>query len=451
MALATALHFGGYEFVRNACLALFTSADYGFTSPAAFPLATALVSPFSVLLLWAYSQQLARHGPRITLRRTTGASLLMIGGAAALLQSCQIWHLPKLVRQIVLGGTYLFQNSYQYLLYTQEWSFLSSVLTPSEGSIWFARIAGVSSLTCTLTGSLVAYVTPRIGLYGLMALTCITLTGSLLCQDYAYALAQEHGFEPSPNQGKTTKKDDQPSPQNAKDDHNRLTQAIDLFRRVPTLRALLYETMAFQSLNTILNVAFVSVLKRTITNDWERSAYTGRLFSMINACSALFQFVALPVLIPRTEPAMIWRCMPLLPLVVCLQQTMQADLSLSLLAAAFALAKIMDYSFHSVVVPMVYQPLDFQSRYLGKEIIGVLGSRFGKSGMSLILSGLTTVLGTTVFGVRQVVYLSAVASVAWTSFSWWISWLIPKKDEAQAIVQERTQTTTTTTTKDKAE
>jgi hypothetical protein len=54
MALAMATNFFGYEFARSANLSLFTSIQYGFSSPAAFPIAMACVSPFSVLLLLGY-------------------------------------------------------------------------------------------------------------------------------------------------------------------------------------------------------------------------------------------------------------------------------------------------------------------------------------------------------------------------------------------------------------
>ena len=84
------------------------------------------------------------------------------------------------------------------------------------------------------------------------------------------------------------------------------------------------------------------------------------------------------------EPKWIWRFMPVIPLVVCFLQMLHSDLSLTLLATAMFLAKVTDYSIRTVVYVMVYQPLDFESRYVGKEIIGVLGSRFGKSGMSLL-------------------------------------------------------------------
>ena len=84
------------------------------------------------------------------------------------------------------------------------------------------------------------------------------------------------------------------------------------------------------------------------------------------------------------EPAWVWRLMPVIPLGICIFQFTSKEISLTLLAAAFFLSKVMDYSLRSVVSVMVYQPLDFESRYVGKEIIGVFGSRFGKSGMSLM-------------------------------------------------------------------
>jgi ATP/ADP translocase len=307
------------------------------------------------------------------------------------------------------------------LLYTQEWSFVSSVVTPSEGTRWFPRIAGVTSLIGMISGSLVPYVVAKIGLIGLMTMTCLTLCITLWCQDQAYQIATENGFCP---QQDTKQKDT-----------SRWTQTVTLFQRVPTLRALLLECMAFQSCNTILGTAFVSSLKETIPDNLLRASYTGRFYALINAIAALFQFVCLPFVLHYMEPATMWRIMPILPLIVCCAQAMQSNLSLTLLAAAFFLAKVMDYSMRSVIYPMAFQPLDFEARYIGKEVIGVLGGRLGKSGMSLLLSLFTTIIPT--FGVRELVYLSVGASMSWTSGAWWLSRLIPDKATAEAIVEER--------------
>jgi ATP/ADP translocase len=178
-----------------------------------------------------------------------------------------------------------------------------------------------------------------------------------VCQERAYALAQQYGFDPAASsnqqQQQPKKVDSQDSSDSAST--NRFTKARDLFRRVPTLNALFWEVISFQSLNSILSVAFVSALKQTIPNDIARSSYSGQFYSLINAVSAAIQFLVLPWVMTKTQPMYIWRAMPLIPVVVCLIQETRSDYSLSLLSAAFFLSKTMDYSVRGVVYPMVYQ------------------------------------------------------------------------------------------------
>lgn len=448
MAWAMALHFGGYEFIRNSCLSLFTSSETGFSSAAAFPLANGLISPFSVLLLWGYSHKLEQAGPRVALRTTTACSIVFIVAVTAALHACQHAGLPRSVSKALVGLAFLFQSSYQHLLYTQQWSFVGSVVTPQEGALWFAVLAGCSSLFCSFMGSLVPIMLPYTGLLGLMGLTAVTLTGSLLCADRAYALSEQHGFDPSQQQKQHQKQKQQKQNQQQatgvqqqatgvqQSSPNRFSQAVELFGRVPILGVLFAEVLSFQSLNTILNVAFMRSLKADIVNDQLRAAYTGKFYAAINAVSALLQFVAVPLFLKHTEPALIWRLMPLIPLAVCLAQVVHGQLSLTLLAAAFFSTKVMDYAVRSVLSISAYQPLDFESRFMGKEINGIFGSRFGKSGMSLILSGLTMV-GLT--GQQQLGQLSLLASLTWMSSTWWLSRLLPSKKDAQAQVERRKQ------------
>ena len=434
MGGAMSLHFGGYEFCRNACLALFTSSEYGFSSATAYPLANGLVSPFSLLLLWYYSQQLFHSGPRGALRRTTLLSIAVVLVSSASLGLCHSSHLPRYVGQAIIWLTFLFQNSYQYLLYTQHWSFAGSVLTPAEGARWFPALAGFSSVVCSVTSSLVPYILPYSGILGLMALTSLTLTGSLLLGDYAYFLSEKHNFDPAPQIKEQQRSKDATG---AAEQKGRLSTAIHLFRRVPTLSVLFLEAITFQSLNTILNVAFVRTLKQQVPQDVARAAYSGRFYGLVNAVSAFLQLVILPVCMKFTEPAWIWIIMPLVPLAFCTLQVSASESSLLLVAGAVFLCKTMDYSMRSVIVPMVYQPLDFESRFMGKEIIGVFGSRFGKSGMSLILSGLTS-LGL-LQNMAHLSVMSLVAAGGWSASTIVLSRLIPRKAQAQAMVEERLQ------------
>jgi len=417
MAVAMSLHFGGYEFFRNACLAIFTSTKYGFTSPSAFPLAGALVSPFSIFLLWLYGRTLEQVGPRRTLFRCTAASIVFIATACTLLSVSQ--GLPHYFSQAVIGLTFLFQSSYQYLLYTQQWSFVSSVLTPDEGSKWITIITGCSSIVCSSMGALVPVLGPRTGLLGLMACTCITLVGTLFFSDAAYRLSEENGFDPTEAKPKKA----------VSEKSNRFVEARKLFRRVPALAALFTETVMYQSLGTILNVAFVTKLKATIPDDLARSAYTSRCFVGINVASAVVQLIIAPFVVARTEPSLLWKIVPVIPLGMLLYGRQTAN-PLTMFMVTWATVKVLDYALRSVLTVLVYQPLDYESRYMGKEIIGVLGSRLGKSAVSLALSSMVT-------NASIIFAASWVGGFGWLGSALWLSQIIPSKKRAQEIVEER--------------
>ena len=76
----------------------------------------------------------------------------------------------------------------------------------------------------------------------------------------------------------------------------------------------------------------------------------------------------------------------------------------------------MDYSLRNVLAELVYVPLDFDSRYMGKEIIAVFANRFGKSGMAVILSFLQFSMGTRTGNSQVLIGMALVVSLGW-----WIS------------------------------
>lgn len=302
-------------------------------------------------------------------------------------------------------------------------------MTPDEGSRWFSALGGVSSVVCGLMGYMIPFMVPRVGLYGLMAATSLVLCLCLLCSDRAYALSQKYDFDPS-LQMKAKQLSEAKKSEETK---HRLGKALDLFRRVPTLGALFGEVLSWQSLNTILGLAFVTAIKANFLDDLERSAYFGRFYTYVNGVSAILQFIVMPFFMKFAEPKWIWRVMPVIPLVVCFIQIIQPDISLTLLASAVFLAKVTDYSVRSVVYVMAYQPLDYESRYVGKEIVGVIGSRIGKSGMSLLISGWTALGWASVPGFCQ---LSFCTVACWQVSTIWLSSFLPTQKEAQIAAEK---------------
>ncbi len=80
--------------------------------------------------------------------------------------------------------------------------------------------------------------------------------------------------------------------------------------------------------------------------------------------------------------------MPACMLPLTALQLSSMEPSLALVGASFLTMKVLEYSVRGVLNELVYAPLDFDSRYLGKEVIGMLGYRMGKSGTSLLLSAI---------------------------------------------------------------
>lgn len=232
-------------------------------------------------------------------------------------------------------------------------------------------------------------------------------------------------------------------------ERNLLAKARDVFARVPTLWALFCEILACQCLSTLLNVCFVSRVSESIPDDSKRAGYVGRFYAGINVLSSALQFGILPLTSKYAEPCALWRLMPSIVLVMTSMLSFprlggiggpsdtKDHPSLDMVALAFLLMKTMEFSVRRMLDEMVYVPLDYESRFLGKEVIGVLGYRFGKSGASLALSAITSCFGGGgAMGVKELSYFATGAAGMWLVAAWRLSNLVPTKDEAEEAYRE---------------
>jgi ATP/ADP translocase len=445
MALAMAIHFAGYEFARNTSLSLFTSNKIGFgSSSSSISFAMACVTPFSMLLLMWYGQELENHGPRVALKNTTIFCTLAIvtaGLSIHVMEQTNTGFAPLNWRQshrpwlagvqivpvkIIVWLMYLIQNSYAHLVYQQHWSFIGSVLTPAQGAKWFASITGVTSIASTIAAGVVSKLALRMPLPLLFGFgTGIALTISSILSDRAYIIAMRHDF--SPHKEKTRKE----SASEAKGDKDKRTprtsltaKASQLFKRVPTLKFLFYEVVSFMGLATMQNLCLVKSLKLAVPCDAERTVWTSHFWAWVNGLSGCLQFFVLPTLFRIVEPRRVFPCLPLIIFVSTVYQSIQSDPNLKLISGVFLLVKVMDYALRGVIGELVYVSLDFESRYVGKEVIGVFGNRLGKSGMSLALSAITAVYGD--LDLQAMSCLASLASFAWLTTGIQLSSSIPR-------------------------
>lgn len=430
MAAGMALHYLGYSFARSITIALFTSASTGFpNSNFAFPLANAFVSPMSLLLLLSYGRILDSYGPRGALKRSTlgcafGICLASMGLAIAKETGITVFDIPA--TKFITAPLFVFRESYVQLLTSQYWSFMASVLTPDQSAKWFAPIAGLTSIASAVGGIAVRFLTSKVGLAGTLGCTGVALCASLLATERAYSIADKNGFAPTKHSKKEGKQ--KGLKKYSKDNEGLLSKATRLFARVPVLRALFLEILASQGLATLLNVCFVKVLA-SISNDNERAGWVGNYYALINFISMALQFGVLPLLMQVIEPKDLWRCIPLLSLLFTSFQAFQENPSLYVVSGSLLVMKVLEYSARRMLDEMVYVPLDFEARFVGKEIIGVFGYRLGKSLMSLSLSALTSAFGN--FSLHQLSIFCDIAAFAWAKTAWDLSSLVPTRKEAQ--------------------
>lgn len=334
-------------------MALFTSSTLGFGADSAsyYTLAMTCVSPTSMLLLLGYGRLLDASGPKKALVTSTGfcaGVLAMFALAISMVGNHHVtlgnnWTLS----QMIVWISFVFQNSYAHLLYAQMWSFLGSIFTPSQAGKYYSYVAGLSSIASMVAGVSVSRIV-TFGLPGLLAAASLSLCGTLILSSRAYTLAEANGFDPSLEMKKRSK---EKKSKQGNDDNKKLplVQQIKdgalLFRRVPALAALFFETITFQSLCTVLNTSLVTQLKDAVPDDQWRAAWTGRFYGCTNGLSTLFQFLIMPTLSQRIDPKSLWKLIPVIPVLCAIFQVLSRSVVYSALSSPISALYLVAFSF----------------------------------------------------------------------------------------------------------
>lgn len=179
-------------------MTLFTSDRTGFSRPSAVTIATGLVSPVSIGLLYIHRRVFDTVGARKSILATsfTYASIILI--ATLVLQTSP----TRTLSQATVLSLFVLKNSFVHLLMTQHWSFLTSLLQSNTAS-WTPILAGMGSITSTLAGWAV---TPALqmlsstvsssksrsnfGMIGLLVIASVGVLSTAVLSDAAYSIAE---------------------------------------------------------------------------------------------------------------------------------------------------------------------------------------------------------------------------------------------------------------------
>ena len=103
-------------------------------------------------------------------------------------------------------------------------------------------------------------------------------------------------------------------------------------------------------------------------------------YAWINGISGIMQFFILPIVTKKINLKWLWISMPSIMLFFTMMQYLShKNPSLNLVASSFLSMKIIEYSLRGQVSEMVFASLDYESRFIGKQKIGLMANRFGKS------------------------------------------------------------------------
>lgn len=146
-------------------------------------------------MLQAHTRTLDRSGPRSSLFTSTFifALLLFSGGIFLVWIDDYVEDYPIYHRlsQMISSLIFVAENGFVQLLYSQHWSFLSSVQSKEESAVWFAPIAGLGSIFTTLAAMVVSPLVTLLGLPHLLVVASLFLVCGAFCSDKAYQIAEQ--------------------------------------------------------------------------------------------------------------------------------------------------------------------------------------------------------------------------------------------------------------------
>lgn len=123
-----------------------------------------------------------------------------------------------------------------------------------------------------------------------------------------------------------------------------------------------------------------------------------------------------------------WLMMPIIMLILTSLQFSQHNPSLALVGLTFLTLKTIEYSLRGQASEMVWVMLDYESRFIGKELINLFANRLGKSGTAVILALLTVRLEKDGMNLRSfIVNTSIFLAFIWLICTIRVTRLIPTK------------------------
>ena len=376
-------------------------AEYALTKPTAnsvfiatygahfYPYVWLATIPLNLLIVGLYNRFVAKIGPLRMLTILAGFGMVINASCAHYL--CQVYWLPF--------AFYLWKDVYILIMLQQLWSIIHATITVQRSKYLYVIIFGIGGLG-SMTGSLIP------SLFAIEMGSAPILLFNLPL--YAIVTLLYAGVVKTAGDIPTSKPD------------TKETNGLQLIFKSRILQFILLIVVLMQVASSLVEYQFNTLVEQSIIDQDVRTAFYGKLWSIIHSANLCLQFVGSFLLVKILG---LRRSHILVPSLLLLNSIAFLALpTLGVMCVAYGTVKAFDYSLFAILKEMLYVPLSSEEKFKAKAIIDVFAYRSSKALASFVVLFLQ---------------LIGFMALAWTAFALFAIWALVafrlKRDETAYV------------------
>lgn len=333
-----------YSIIRPASTSIFIDC-YG---AAALPYAWLAIIPLNLLIVSLYNYFVSRWG---CLKFFLASTLVVIGiNTLAALFLKEYWAAPFVY--------FAFKDIYVLLMFQQLWSVIHSKVDFKRAKYLYGFFFAVGGAGSVLGSFMTSFLATSFGSQHLLLMTVPIYLLFIFCYTFMIKEVDAVHITPSAEFG-----------------------GLTLLKRSAPLQFILMIVVLMQIASTLLEYQFNTSIAREYPVQDVRTAFTGRIFGVINFLTLILQLAGSSVLVRlfglKGGHFSIPACL-LVNTSLCLMFP-----SFNLVAYAYSTIKSFDHSIFRILTEMLYIPLKKEEKFQAKAIIDVFAYRTARGIASL--------------------------------------------------------------------
>lgn len=390
---------GEYSIIRPVSQSIFLNVF----SASSFPILWLAMVPFNFAIVYLYNHFIPKLGPL----RMLGISV----SAVMLVNVLCVFLLPVFPELIFFHACW--KDVYILLMFKQLWSMIHSTLAASRAKYIFGCIFGMGTCGAALGSLIPGYLAPYLGSVKLL-LFSVPIYIVLFFGFYrAYHLSGANMLKQSIDPEKSS-----------------AIEGFLLIARNRYISGILILVMLMQISVALFDFQFSHHLEILIPSLDQRTAFFGKLISLINLVSLVLQFVGGYLLLKLIGLRNSHFIIPFILFSMALGQWFLP--SFAMITLAYGMTKSIDYSLFGFLREMLFLPLKLDEKYRAKAVIDVFAHRTSKALISFLLLGLQWIVGSQVFSLTN--YLIFAVFLGWILV---VAFLFKKSELVEATTPSR--------------